>query len=783
MQIPKGLTSAQVAERVAAGKTNVITAAQSKTYADILRSNVFTFFNLIHLILFLCVMFVGEYKNATFICIILANTIIGVFQEMRAKRKVDKLKILTSPRVQVVRNGAIMELDVTELVEDDIVLFSTGSQICADAVVIDGLVEVNEALITGEADAVKKENGCELLSGSFVSSGKCCARLVRVGDLSYAAKLASEAKKHKKIKSELLNSLNKIIKTVGYVLIPLGLLLLIKQYAVIAGEGAFSVFQWGAFVESVTKTVAALIGMIPEGLYLLTSVALAVSLMRLARKKALVQEMYAIESLARVDVLCIDKTGTITSGNMQVEAVEDLSAKDEAKQYMPSMLAALADNSVTSIALADYFGTRGSLRAKRVIPFSSSRKWSGCEFSDGCYVFGAAEFILKDKNHPIFQKINTYYTEGKRVLLFARCESMNDEIIVGAKPLALFLIVDEIRRNAKRTFQFFKKNAVCIKVISGDNPVAVSAISARAGIDNADKYIDLSGMRDFHYEELVEKYTVFGRVKPEQKRELIRALKRRGHTVGMTGDGVNDVLALKDADCSIAMASGSDAACKVSNIVLADSDFSSMPMCVFEGRRVINNIQRSGALFLVKTIFSFALAVLTVLLPFSYPFIPIRLSLLSAITIGLPGFCLALQPDKSRVTGGFLQNILQKAIPSAISVVTCLTVLMTVEKIFQIDDPNIVGTCALFVTGFIGFETLFRICRPFDRYRLVVFCGCFILFWGAALFFHDFFELVAMPWWLILLTIVLMLGSIPLTVQLSGFVKKKFARHSKKRKR
>lgn len=781
MQTSQGLTSEQVWKRKAQGKVNVVTPTQSKSYADIIKSNVFTFFNLIHVILFLFVVAVGEFKNGIFILIIVANTVIGIVQEMRAKHKVDKLKILTAPHVDVIRDAKRCSVEVSELVQDDVVLFAQGSQICADAVVLDGYVEANEALVTGESETVKKQVGDTLLSGSFVSSGQCFAKLTQVGDHSYAAKLAAEAKKHKKINSELLNSLNKIIKTVGYVLIPMGILLLVKQYATIAGEGAFSTFQFSSFSVAVTKTVAALTGMIPEGLYLLTSVALAVSMIRLVQQKALVQEMYAIESLARVDVLCIDKTGTITSGRMHVQTVENLTDEDIASRMMPSILAALDDHSVTAEALSKYFGQSKRYQVVRVVPFSSARKWSGCAFSDSKYVFGAAEFILSEIPDELSQRIQTYAAQGCRVLLFARCEQMDEQHISNAEPLALFIIEDEIRAHAKRTFRFFRQNDVAIKVISGDNPVTVSAIASRVGIPQPDRYIDLSTVgSNVSYAELAEKYTVFGRVRPDQKRKLVQALKKQGHTVGMTGDGVNDVLALKDADCSIAMASGSDAAAKVANIVLTDSDFASIPDCVFEGRRVINNIQRSGALFLVKTIFSFALSVLTILLPLSYPFISIHLTLLSAITIGIPGFFLALQPDRHRVRGRFIENILQNAIPSAVSNVCCLLTLMIIEQIAGLTNPNILGTAALLISGFVGFVTLFRICLPFDKIRKIIFGGCAALFvlilLLAATVFSGFFELAVLPWWLTLTVVLLMLISIPLTWRTGQLVRRIFQR-------
>lgn len=716
-----GLTGAQVRERVGAGLYNCEIEPPTKTVKQIIVSNICTYFNLVFTVIAVLVAITGELENLTFMGVVAANTVIGIIQELRSKRALDKLSVLTSQMCTVVRDGAERRIGVNDAVRDDVVIFSSGNQIFADAEVIKGECLVNEALITGEADEIKKRVGDTLTSGSYVVGGAVTARLTHVGAQSFASKLTIEAKKTKKRgSSEMMNSLTKLVKWIGIALIPFGTLLYLKETMLLDA----------AWQDAVIRTAGALIGMIPEGLYLLTSLALVASILRLMKKNTLVHEMGCIEALARVDTLCVDKTGTITENKMVVEDIVPLcpsrySADDIALLMADYVYAMQADNE-TMIALKRYFTGSRTQSAERVLPFSSSRKYGAVAFHrDESYVLGAPDVILGAAVAEHARQIDGYLAKGCRVLLLARYYGdIEDEGLPAKKlPLALLLLSNKIRAEAPETFRFFARQGVDIKVISGDNAAAVSSVARCAGIRNADSFVDARTLdTDEKLAAAAVRYTVFGRVTPEQKRKLIRALRRSGRCVAMTGDGVNDVLALKEADCSVAMASGSDVAAHASHIVLLDSDFSAMPAVVAEGRRVINNIERSASLYLSKNIFSFLLALISLVFTLPYPFSPAQLSLVSVLTIGIPSFVLAMEPNDSLIKGKFMRNVIYRALPAGLT-----NVFMTVGVIlfyigFSISDDEMSTVCTL-ISCTVGLIMLFTTCRPFNTVRRVLFWG------------------------------------------------------------
>ncbi len=737
----KGLTAAQAAQRMAAGLGNAPVAAPTKTEGQIIFGNIFTFFNLIFVVLAACLMLVGSFHNMLFLFIAIANTLIGIVQEIRSKRVIDKLKLLNAPKTTVVRDGETCSIATEALVRDDVVVFTAGNQIPADAVVLTGEVQVNEALLTGEPDAIIKTHGGALLSGSFVVAGTCRAVLTHVGADSYAAKLTLEAKKgHAIQKSEMMRSLDRLIRFIGIALIPMGLALFCKQFF----------FLESGLVSSVTSTVAALIGMIPEGLYLLTSVALAVSVLRLAQKKTLVHEMSCIETLARVDVLCVDKTGTITEPGMQVAGLVFLDESRFPERAVESALnaiyAATPPENDTGLAMAARFGQGSSWKVQRAVPFTSATKWSGVTFFDhGSYVVGAPEFVMGTRYESLREQVELYSAQGERVLLLAKYEgSFDGSTLSGAlAPMALVRIANKIRAEAPDTFRYFAREGVAIKVISGDNPLTVSQVAQRAGIQAADAWVDATTLKtDSDIAAAVNKYTVFGRVTPNQKRKFVGALKAAGHTVAMTGDGVNDVLALKDANVGIAMASGADAACQAAQLVLLSSDFSALPSVVLEGRRVINNIQRAASLFLVKNIFSFFLALITIFAgSMPYPLQPLQLSLVGALTIGVPSFFLALEPNHALVHGAFLHNVLKKACPGGF---TNLFLVLGVELFafaFSFSGEEL-STLACMLIAFNGLIILYQVCKPFDWKRRILWLAMSAAMVIAVVFLGNFFFLV-----------------------------------------
>lgn len=716
----EGLSKDQVLERQRGGWANVAVKGPTRTEKEIVKENVFTFFNLIFLVLAIALFAVGSYKDATFIFIAVINTAIGIFQELRSKKTIDKLKLLAAPRGTVVRAGSEMSVPTDHMVRDDIAVFSAGDQITADAVVRSGTVMVNEAMITGEADPLEKGSGGKLRSGSFVVSGSCRAQLTAVGADSYAARLTLEAKKGVRAgQSEMMASLTKLIRFIGFALIPMGAILFWKQYFVL---------DLG-LRQAVTATVAALIGMIPEGLYLLTSVALAVSMIRLAGKKTLAQDMNCIETLARVDVLCVDKTGTITEPGMEVQELvlldEEEYPEDQVEEAVSALYAALGGDNETGKAMRARFDRKVNWACSSKVPFSSAYKYSAAVFSgQGAFVAGAPEFVMGDRYADLKEMVEPYSAKGYRVLLLAQYDGTPDgkSALDGrrVRPMALALLSNRIRPEAPDTFAYFAQQKVAVKVISGDNPLTVAEVARQAGVENADRWVDAATLKsDEDIYVAAGEYTVFGRVTPGQKRKLVKALQKQGRTVAMTGDGVNDVLALKDADCGIAMASGAEAACHAAQLVLLDSNFACLPEVVAEGRRVINNIQRSAALYLVKNIFSFCLSLLTIFVDMPYPLVPIQLSLISALTIGVPSFFLALEPNRSRVQGNFMRNVLRQALPGGL---TDLIIVLGLQVFaFAFGFPTqVLSTLTALCVAFIGLLVLWHVCKPFDWKRGVL---------------------------------------------------------------
>lgn len=755
----EGLTNRQVQEHRDGGWSNLSVDPPAQTTKEIIHENVFTYFNLIFLVLAILLCLVGSFRNLTFLPVIIINTLIGIIQEVRSKNVLAKLNMLNAPHASVVRGGKESVVDSEELVLDDIVLFKSGNQICADALVVEGEVRVNEALLTGESDEVIKRCGDHLMSGSFVVAGQCHARLEAVGVDSYISKLTLEAKAMQKgEQSEMIRSLDKLVKCVGVALIPIGIVLFV--------QGFF--FNGETFRNSITSMVAAVIGMIPEGLYLLASVALAVSAMRLAKKKVLLHDMKSIETLARVNVLCVDKTGTITENSMSVKKLVptqlyDKEATSELEKLVGDFVKAMGSDNSTMEALKEYFKDGTGAAAVRTIPFTSATKYSGVVFEEKSYVLGAPEFVLREDYETYRLEIQTYAKRGYRVLVFGTYEGTLEGTKLTEKvlPLGYILLANPIRKEAPETFAYFAEQGVEVKVISGDNPMTVSEVAKEAGIENAEEYIDATTLTtDEDVERAVAKYTVFGRVTPAQKRQFVQALKKQGKTVAMTGDGVNDVLALKDADCSVAMASGSDAAAQASQVVLLESDFSCMPSVVLEGRRVVNNIQRSATLFLVKNIFSFLLSLFSVVFIITYPLEPSQVSLISMFTIGVPAFFLALQPNKDLIKGHFLPNVILKALPAALTDVLAVGSLVVFGQIFAVSATDI-STAATMLLAIVGFMILYRICQPFNVFRIVIWVGCVIGLLACSIFLPDLFAITGMSTKCIMLFVVFSIATEP----------------------
>ena len=735
-----GLTSEEVRERIDKGLTNHTDISTQKTVGQIVKSNLLTYFNLIFLILTVLLCIVGSFRNLTFLPVIIGNTVIGIFQELRAKKTLDKMSMLNAPHSIVVRDGEQQQIQSEELVKDDIIILSAGNQICADATVLSGSISVNEALLTGESDEIKKKSGDGLMSGSFVVSGQCYAKLDKVGNESYISKLTAQAKAMGDgEQSEMIRYINKLVKWVGIIIIPVGIILFCQAY-IMNGE---------TFKKSVVSMVAAVLGMIPEGLYLLTTVALALSTIRLAKKQVLLHDMKSIETLARVDVLCVDKTGTITEPGMQVTELVISGRCGDAEMdkrafahLLADYSAVIEDNNATMEAIRAYVAKneieKGSRTLLKTQPFTSANKYSKVSFVEGDYMLGAPEFIMKDRYDEISEEIEEYQSKGYRVLLMA--ESGNDssgleKSFGGISPIGYIVLSNPIRENAESTFTYFKEQGVAIKVISGDNSATVSEVAKRAGIDGAENYVDASTLAsEKDIAEAVDKYTVFGRVTPKQKQLIVRALQKQKHTVAMTGDGVNDILAMKDADCSIAMASGSEAAAQAAQTVLLDSDFGRMPYVVYEGRQVVNNIQRSASLFLVKNIFSLLMAIFSAVFAITYPLEPSQISLISMFTIGLPGFLLALEPNRNRIEGNFMANVMLKALPAGLTDVLSVGALVICGQVFNLPSEDI-ATAGTMLLAVVGFMIIIKISHPFNKMKYgvllinivgLLFCGLFL---------------------------------------------------------
>ena len=809
-----GLTDEQVKERIEAGQINADENPNTRTYKQIVRENTLTFFNFLNLVLLVLVLMVGSIKNAFFVCIIIINTLIGIAQEIRAKKTIDKLAILTAKKSIVIREGKKWTVPTEELVLDDLVCLKTGDQVPADAKILEGSLEVNESLLTGESDNLPKNQGDQLFSGSFVTAGEACCQIIHVGKDNYASQITSEAKEFKRHNSELRNSLNAILKVISIIIVPIGALLFYKQYYMVGVS----------FRDSIVSMVAGVLGMIPEGLVLLTSVALTLGALVLANKKTLVQELYCIETLARVDTLCLDKTGTITEGSMCVERVEPCTWKtfqtedqeettssleekkdevseeilkeegaeqkeepvdqdalgiEEIEEIMCSMMNELHDENATANALRKRFPAKASMKCHHVIPFSSDRKYSGAVFQEeGTYLMGAAQFLFPEENQKIADYVQKYAEEGLRVLVLAKSPELSEgaELPKDLKPIALLLLTDVIRQEAPDTLKFFDSQEVDLKVISGDDPVTVAAIARRAGLKNADKYVDATTLKtEEDIENAVAEYSVFGRVTPQQKKEMVQALKSQGHTVAMTGDGVNDVLALKEADCSIAMAQGSDAAKNIANVVLLDSNFASMPHIVNQGRRVVNNIRTAASMFLIKTMFSVMLSLLTICFGNAYPFEPIQMSLISACAVGIPTFLLAQENNYDKIDHTFLRHVFLNAFPAAITISACVfSIMLVCQNVYH--SNAMLNTACVLVTGWNYMAALKTVYAPLNRYRKVIIYGMQFIFFAAAVIFQNLLSLGSLDFGMIILVFILMTFAPVLIDVITGWIRNIYAR-------
>lgn len=754
----KGLSSVEVEKRIKDGKINISENLKTKSIKRIFYDNIVTLFNLINIVLFVALLLVGSYKNLLFIGVMLVNIIIGIFQEIRSKRSVDKLSILSERKISVLRDGAEQEIAREDIVLDDIIILSRGDQIPADCVLVSGECKVNESLLTGESDLILKRVNDEMLSGSFISAGKCYAKVSKVGADCYAAKINAEAKYIKKVNSQILNSFNFIIKLCTFVMFPIGVFFFFNQLGI----------ENGNIQQTVISTVAALIGMIPKGMILLTSSVLAVSIIRLSRKKVLVQEMYCIETLARVDVLCLDKTGTLTADSMDVTDVIGFGASDdEIKTVLSSIVCASDEINATLDAIKVYSKEAAPIKATDFYQFSSETKWSGGCFDNGkTYILGAAEFVFKDRERykEVFSKVDEI-KKTVRILTLAVSEQkiMNSKLPDNLQPLAVILIKDKLRDNVNETIDYFKKQGVTLKVISGDSVKTVQNIAQEVGITGAENAVDMTTVTtDEQLKEVAEKCNVFGRVTPAQKKSLVLALQEKGHSVAMTGDGVNDVLALKEADCSIAMASGSDAARNVSQLVLVNNDFAAMPSVVDEGRRTINNIERSSALYLVKTIYSVILSILFIFFNSQYPFEPIQLTLIGAFTVAIPSFVLALQPNHNRIKGNFTAKIFAHAVPSAVCVILNITMVVYLRDLFGVVNSDELSTICVYLTALSGFLLVVRLSLPINFLRgimLVISVGGVVL---GSLLFGDLFSVVQLSFDAVIMLVALGIATVVL---------------------
>ena len=736
-----GLTAEQVAKRNEDGLTNVDTTKKGKSIVGIFLSNIFTFFNIVYIIIAVLLCIYGLVGQCTFVPVVVANTAIAIVQEIKSKLTLDKLNLITEPHIRILRDGKIVDGSVNEIVLDDIVYIDGGDQISADSVVLDGFVEVNESILTGESDAVVKRKGDTLYAGSYVLSGNCTAQVTAVGKFNYIAKLTGRARQYQKPRSQMLKALRGILIFVAIVIVPMTICLYMLNAA---AEG---VTNWTEFsivdlnITALNYTAGSIISMIPAGPFLLTSIALAASFLRLARNKTMVQELYCIEMLARVDTLCLDKTGTITDGTMRVIESIDLRQSSSAdftlREIMASINTALKADNMTSKALKKYFGSpkKPAMEAAAIIPFSSERKLSAVSFKgNGTYILGAPEFVLKTPNDRVNDLVKKYAAQGLRVLLLAHSATTiyNDDTLPQTRrPIAVIVIEDHIRSDAKDTIEWFKKNDVAIKIISGDNPSAVSSIALRVGVENAENYINLDGLTDDEVRDAATKYTVFGRVSPDQKAILVKALKAAGNTVAMTGDGVNDILAMKESDCSISLAGGSDAARQVSHLILMDDNFSNLPKVVAEGRRVVNNIQSATSMYFMKTVYVIVINLLLVFMHFGFgrtmqtPLTNLRVTLMDWIVVALPTTLLALQPNEKKIKGNFLVNVLKHCLPASITFILATVVLYSLHAYDEnlVPPEDILSTMVTIVYTFGGLFALFYACQPFNRWKVIMYLG------------------------------------------------------------
>ena len=748
-----GLTREQVRKARFAGQVNTAVKPPSKSIKKIIATNTFTYFNFVFAAIAILLCAVQSYRDITFLPIIIANTLIGIVQEIRAKLTLDRLNMLNAPTANVIRDGEEKKINAEWLVLNDVVVFRAGNQIPADAKILSGDVSVNEALLTGEADEIKKTVGDKLMSGSFIVSGECRAQLTAVGADSYISQLTLQAKKIKtKEQSEIIRSLNRIVTIAGVAIIPIGGFLFVQRFF----------FEQAGAQAAVQSAVAAVIGMIPEGLFLLSSIALAISSMKLAQKKVLLHDMKSIETLARVDVLCVDKTGTITDNSMLVADYFPLgkSTREDIYGEMSDFAKAQKADNATMEAIKAYFTKPTGRKAETVSGFSSEFKYSGVSYKDESFVLGAPEFLLGKEYKKIESECEKHSRKGYRVLLVAKYDGKVDGKKLDKKvtPLGLITLMNPVRENAPETFKYFADQGVEIKVISGDNPLTVSEVAKKAEITNAGKYIDATKLKtDKEIAEAMQKYTVFGRVTPEQKRKFVKALQANGHIVAMTGDGVNDVLALRDADCSVAMASGSDAAAQAAQLVLLESDFARMPDVVTEGRRVVNNLERSGSLFLVKNMFSVLTAIMSIIFAFTYPLIPAQISLVSMFTIGVPAFLLSQAPNHDLIRGKFVSNILRRSVPGGLTNFILVGIMVLMGSIFNFSAEEI-GTCATVLLAAVGMQMIYRVTKkPFNWYKRTIIILCAV---GLVFCF------VVLPWLFGLSMVSLQAGAITVVLAL-----------------
>ena len=759
-----GLTSQEVSERIQNHQVNEPVDPGTKTNKDIIKGNLLTYFNMIFLILAVLVCVAGSFRSLTFLPVVIGNALIGIIQEIRARDTLAKMKLINAPHTKVIRDGKKKKIMSEQLVVDDLAIFTAGDQIPADAVITSGSVKVNESLLTGESDEIEKGKNGRLLSGSFIVSGECRAVIEKVGKDSYISRLTLEAKSEKKQElSEMIRSINNLIKWVGIVIIPIGIILFYQGYFV----------NKESFSESIVSMVAAVIGMIPEGLYLLTTIALAVSTMRLAKQSVLLHDMKSIETLARVDVLCVDKTGTITENTMSVsdiipasdmavdlvtEGAKELTDKEWTETLAQFCMAMTADN-ITMKALKAFFKDKSDVKMRKpdsITSFSSEVKYCGATYKEEAYILGAPDAVLGDAYDNYSDKLSELQSKGYRILAFGSYDGVVDgKPLTGTfTPLGFITLTNPIRKQAKKTFQYFDNQGVSVMVISGDNPETASEVAAKAGIKNAEKYIDARKLKNTaDIDMAVRKYTVFGRVTPKQKKQIVNSLKKQGHTVAMTGDGVNDILALRDADCSVAFSSGSDAAAQAAQVVLLDSDFAHMPSVVMEGRRVVNNVQRSASLFLVKNIFSLLMSLFAAVLMVTYPLEPSQISLISMFNIGIPAFFLAMESNGNRIEGKFLKNVFLKALPAGLTDALAIAALVVCGKVFGLPSEDI-ATAATMLLAIVGFMILFKISVPLNKYRGTVLVCNMIAFVLCAVVLNELFAIKSMSRICVLLFVV-----------------------------